>query len=59
MRIAYFAQSYPPMISGTAIVAEQLAKEMAERGHYQFRGKYSIRVGRASLPIWEEIIPSL
>lgn len=33
MRIAYLTQSYPPMISGAAIVAEQLAKEMAERGH--------------------------
>lgn len=33
MRIAYLAQSYPPMVSGAAIVAEQLAKEMAKRGH--------------------------
>ena len=33
MRIAYLAQSYPPMVSGASIVAEQLAREMAERGH--------------------------
>ena len=33
MRIAYLAQSYPPMVSGAAIVAEQLAKEMAKREH--------------------------
>lgn len=33
MRIAYLAQSYPPMVSGAAIVAEKLAKEMAKRGH--------------------------
>ncbi len=33
MRIAYLTQSYPPMISGAAIAAEQLAKGMANRGH--------------------------
>ncbi|MDQ3005443.1 MAG: glycosyltransferase, partial [Chloroflexota bacterium] len=33
MRIAYLAQSYPPMVSGAAIVAEKLAREMARRGH--------------------------
>lgn len=33
MRIAYLVQSYPPMVSGAAILAEQLAKEMAKRGH--------------------------
>ena len=33
MRIAYLAQSYPPMVSGAAIVAEQLTNEMAKRGH--------------------------
>src|SRR5688572_12638912 len=33
MRIAYLTQSYPPMISGASIVAEQLANEMAKRGH--------------------------
>ena len=33
MRIAYLAQSYPPMVSGAAIVAEKLASEMAQRGH--------------------------
>jgi len=33
MRIAYLTQSYPPMISGAAIAVEQLAKEMAGRGH--------------------------
>ena len=33
MRIAYISQSYPPMISGAAIVVEQLAKGMAKRGH--------------------------
>lgn len=33
MRIAYLTQPYPPMISGAAIVAEYLAKEMANRGH--------------------------
>ena len=33
MRIAYLTQSYPPMISGAALVVEKLAKSMAERGH--------------------------
>ena len=33
MRIAYLTQSYPPMISGAAIVVEGLAKAMAKRGH--------------------------
>jgi glycosyltransferase involved in cell wall biosynthesis len=33
MRIAYLAQSYPPMVSGAAIVAAHLANEMAKRGH--------------------------
>ncbi len=33
MRIAYLTQSYSPMVSGAAIFAEQLAKEMAKRGH--------------------------
>ena len=33
MRIAYLTQSYPPMISGAAMFASQLANAMAERGH--------------------------
>ena len=33
MRIAYLTQSYPPMISGAAMFASQLADAMAERGH--------------------------
>ena len=33
MRIAYLAQSYPPMVSGAAIFGERLAKEMTKRGH--------------------------
>lgn len=33
MRITYITQSYPPMISGAAIVVERLAQGMAERGH--------------------------
>jgi hypothetical protein len=33
MRIAYLTQSYPPMISGAAHVAQQIAKGMAQRGH--------------------------
>lgn len=33
MRIAYLTQPYPPMVSGASIVAEQLARAMAERGH--------------------------
>ena len=33
MRIAYLTQSYPPMISGAALVVEQLAKGMAGSGH--------------------------
>src|ERR1044071_2580955 len=33
MRIAYLTQSYPPMISGAAILVERLAKSMADRGH--------------------------
>jgi len=33
MRIAYLTQSYPPMISGAAISAQQTAETMAERGH--------------------------
>ena len=33
MRIAYLTQSYPPMVSGAAIVAKQLAESMVARGH--------------------------
>lgn len=33
MRIAFITQSYPPMISGAALVVERLAQGMAERGH--------------------------
>ena len=33
MRIAYLTQSYPPMISGAALVVESLAKGMAASGH--------------------------
>ena len=33
MRIAYITQSYPPMVSGAAIFARQLADCMARRGH--------------------------
>jgi len=33
MRIAFITQSYPPMVSGAALVVERLAKGMAERGH--------------------------
>lgn len=33
MRIAYLTQSYPPMISGASIVAEQLAQGMVKRRH--------------------------
>ena len=33
MRIAYLTQPYPPMVSGASIVVEQLANEMANRGH--------------------------
>lgn len=33
MRIAYLTQSYPPMLSGAAISAEQTAESMAQHGH--------------------------
>lgn len=33
MRIAYLTQSYPPMVSGASIAAEQLATAMSKRGH--------------------------
>jgi 1,2-diacylglycerol 3-alpha-glucosyltransferase len=33
MRIAYLTQSYPPMISGAAMVVEHLATGMARSGH--------------------------
>lgn len=33
MRIAYLTQSYPPMISGAAMFACQLAEAMSQRGH--------------------------
>ena len=33
MRIVYLTQSYPPMISGAAVFARQLAEAMAERGN--------------------------
>jgi 1,2-diacylglycerol 3-alpha-glucosyltransferase len=33
MRIAYVCQSYPPMVSGAALVAHRLAQGMAARGH--------------------------
>lgn len=33
MKIAYLTQSYPPMVSGAALMSAHLAKEMAVRGH--------------------------
>jgi len=33
MKIAYVCQSYPPMISGAALVAQRLAEGIASRGH--------------------------
>ncbi len=33
MRIAFLAQTYPPMVSGASMVMEYLAREMATRGH--------------------------
>ena len=33
MRIAYLTQSYPPMISGAAISAQQIAEALSNRGH--------------------------
>ncbi len=33
MRIVYLTQSYPPMISGAAHFAQQVAEAMAQRGH--------------------------
>jgi len=33
MNIAYLTQSFPPMVSGAALIAENLAKEMSARGH--------------------------
>ena len=33
MKIAVISQSYPPMVSGAAIVARGLAEQMAQRGH--------------------------
>ncbi len=33
MKLAFLAQSYPPMVSGAAIFAKQLAEGMADRGH--------------------------
>jgi 1,2-diacylglycerol 3-alpha-glucosyltransferase len=33
MRIVYLTQSYPPMISGAAFFAQQIAEAMAQRGH--------------------------
>jgi len=33
MRIAYLCQSYPPMVSGAAIVVKRLADEFVELGH--------------------------
>src|SRR5512134_3649351 len=33
MRIVYLAQSYPPMISGAAFFARQIAEAMGQRGH--------------------------
>jgi hypothetical protein len=33
MKIGYLSQSYPPMISGASIIAQQLAEQMAQRGH--------------------------
>jgi glycosyltransferase involved in cell wall biosynthesis len=33
MRIAYLSQTYPPMVSGAAIVADGLARGMSQRGH--------------------------
>src|SRR5574341_2394350 len=33
MRIAYLCQSYPPMVSGAALIVQRLAEGLAARGH--------------------------
>src|SRR5262245_45692997 len=33
MRIVYLTQSYPPMVSGAALVVQRFAEGMAGRGH--------------------------
>src|SRR5512134_1685561 len=33
MRIAYLCQSYPPMVSGAALIVQHLAEGLAARGH--------------------------
>ena len=33
MNISYLCQSYPPMVSGAAVIAEQIAEAMVSRGH--------------------------
>ena len=33
MRIAFLSQTYPPMVSGAALIAQRLAEGMADRGH--------------------------
>ena len=33
MRVAHVCQSYPPMISGAALMVEHMARGLAERGH--------------------------
>lgn len=48
MRVAYLCQSYPPMISGAALVVRRLAEGMAARGHAVLVMAASER-GRASL----------
>lgn len=56
MRIAYLTQSYPPMISGAAMFARQLAEAMSNRGHQVLviaaseRGKpYCVQNGNLTL----------
>lgn len=38
MRLALFGQSYPPMVSGAALVMQRLAEGLAERGHRVLAG---------------------
>ena len=33
MNIVYVCQSYPPMVSGAALVIQRLAEGIADRGH--------------------------
>ncbi|MDW8326041.1 MAG: glycosyltransferase [Anaerolineales bacterium] len=58
MRLALVCQSYPPMISGAALVARRLAEGLAARGHHVLVLAAGERGGRLSGPGYTTVSPA-